>query len=95
MLQASDSCSESESKTRVHHKQYSSIVSSEESGLIWNGHITIASSLVHAQFRGVRSRLNSEAKELSRIICSRCRQKAYEECRKCKIYLLINRIASE
>ena len=39
-------------------------------------------------------RMNSEIRELNRIVCSQCVEKEYEKCRSCRIYLLINSIAS-
>lgn len=41
-----------------------------------------------------RSEMNSEIKELNRIICKECDEKDYEECRNCKVYQLINKIAA-
>jgi hypothetical protein len=37
--------------------------------------------------------MNSEIRELNRMICSQCNEKEYEKCKFCKVYLLINRIA--
>jgi hypothetical protein len=39
--------------------------------------------------------MNSEIKELNRIICKRCVEKDYEKCRDCKVYKLINKIATQ
>lgn len=39
--------------------------------------------------------LNSEIKELNRIICNQCDEKDYEKCKKCKVYQLINKIATQ
>ena len=39
--------------------------------------------------------MDSEVRELNRIICSRCDEKEYDKCKGCRIYLLINRIATE
>jgi hypothetical protein len=36
----------------------------------------------------------SEVMELNRIVCNRCEQKDYEKCKSCRIYTLINKIAS-
>ncbi len=38
--------------------------------------------------------MSSEVTELNRIICNRCDEREYEKCRECKIYLLVNKIAS-
>ncbi|MGQ9640650.1 MAG: hypothetical protein ACUVUF_00810 [Candidatus Bathycorpusculaceae bacterium] len=43
--------------------------------------------------RGGKS-LNSEIKELNRIICKQCDEKDYEKCKSCRIYQLINKIAT-
>jgi hypothetical protein len=37
--------------------------------------------------------MNSEIRELNRMICNQCDEKEYEKCKFCKVYLLINRIA--
>ena len=39
--------------------------------------------------------MNAEIKELNRMICKNCDVKDYRECRKCRIYQLINRIATQ
>jgi hypothetical protein len=39
--------------------------------------------------------MNSEVRELNRVICNRCDEKEYEKCRSCRIYLLVNRIAAK
>ncbi|MEM3442918.1 MAG: hypothetical protein QW667_05680 [Candidatus Bathyarchaeia archaeon] len=38
--------------------------------------------------------MNAEIKELNRIICKGCDEKNYEKCRGCRIYYLINRLAT-
>jgi hypothetical protein len=38
--------------------------------------------------------MNSELRELNRVICNRCDQKDYEKCRACRIYQLVNRIVA-
>jgi len=37
--------------------------------------------------------MDSEIKELNRMICNRCDEKEYEKCQACKIYMLVNKIA--
>jgi hypothetical protein len=37
--------------------------------------------------------MNSEIKELNRIICNDCDEKEYEKCQCCKIHRLVNKIA--
>jgi hypothetical protein len=37
--------------------------------------------------------VNSEIKELNRLICKQCDEKDYEKCKNCKVYQLINKIA--
>jgi hypothetical protein len=39
--------------------------------------------------------MNSEIKELNRIICKQCDEKDYEKCKNCKVYQLINKIATQ
>ncbi|MGQ9507201.1 MAG: hypothetical protein ACUVTB_05010 [Candidatus Bathycorpusculaceae bacterium] len=39
--------------------------------------------------------MNSEIKELNRIICKQCDEKDYEKCKSCKVYQLINKIATQ
>jgi hypothetical protein len=39
--------------------------------------------------------MNSELRELNRIICNQCDGKEYEKCRFCKVYLLVSRIAAQ
>jgi len=39
--------------------------------------------------------MNAELKELSRFICRKCDKTKYEECKKCKVYKLINSLASK
>ena len=39
--------------------------------------------------------MNIEIRELNRMICRNCDVKDYSECRECKIYQLINRIAAK
>ena len=41
------------------------------------------------------SEMNSEIKELNRIICKPCDEKDYEKCKSCKIYRLVNKIAAQ
>ncbi|MGB9756212.1 MAG: hypothetical protein ACPLVJ_00300 [Candidatus Bathyarchaeales archaeon] len=43
----------------------------------------------------LRIAMNSELKELNRIICKQCDEKDYEKCKNCKIYQLINKIAMQ
>jgi len=38
--------------------------------------------------------MNSEIRELNRIIYNQCGEKEYDKCRFYKVYLLINRIAA-
>lgn len=38
--------------------------------------------------------MESEIKELSRIVCNKCEEKEYEKCCSCRIYFLVNRIAT-
>ncbi|MEM2971758.1 MAG: hypothetical protein QW270_04975 [Candidatus Bathyarchaeia archaeon] len=38
---------------------------------------------------------NSEIKELNRLICKQCNEKEYEKCKNCKVYQLINKIATQ
>ena len=40
------------------------------------------------------AKMNSEIKELNRMICRECDEKDYETCRNCKVYQLINKIAA-
>ena len=35
----------------------------------------------------------TEIKELNRMMCKECVEKAYEKCRACKVYRLVNKIA--
>lgn len=39
--------------------------------------------------------MDSEIRELNRIVCGNCEEREYEKCRFCKIYLLINKIAAQ
>lgn len=39
--------------------------------------------------------LESEIKELNRLLCNNCKQKSYEDCRGCRVYQLINKILIE
>jgi len=39
--------------------------------------------------------MNSEIRELNRIIYNQCDEKEYEKCKCWKVYLLINRIAAQ
>jgi len=36
--------------------------------------------------------MNSEIRELNRIICKGCAEKEYEKCKSCRVYLLINKM---
>jgi len=38
--------------------------------------------------------MKPEVKELNKIICRSCSEKEYEKCKFCKVYSLINSIAS-
>jgi hypothetical protein len=38
--------------------------------------------------------MTTEIKELNRIICNQCDEKNYEKCRTCKVYQLVNKIAT-
>jgi len=40
------------------------------------------------------TKMNSEIKELNRMICKKCDEKDYETCRDCKVFQLINKIAA-
>lgn len=44
--------------------------------------------------KGVKE-MNPEIRELNRMICKNCDVKGYDECKKCKVYQLINRIAGQ
>jgi len=37
----------------------------------------------------------TEIKELNRMMCRECVEKAYEKCKSCKVYRLVNRIAGQ
>jgi hypothetical protein len=39
--------------------------------------------------------MDPEIRELNRLICNQCEEKAYEKCKGCKVYVLINRIADK
>jgi len=39
--------------------------------------------------------MNHEIKELNRMICRDCNVKGYDECKNCRIYQLINKIATQ
>ncbi len=38
--------------------------------------------------------MSTEIKELNRMICKQCDEKDYEKCRSCKVYQLVNKIAT-
>ena len=37
----------------------------------------------------------TEIKELNRMMCKECPEKAYEKCKSCKVYKLVNKIAGQ
>jgi hypothetical protein len=39
--------------------------------------------------------LESEIKELNRMLCNNCKQKSYEDCKGCRVYQLVNKILVE
>jgi hypothetical protein len=39
--------------------------------------------------------LNSDIRELNRMICNQCEEREYEKCKLCKVYQLVNRIAEQ
>ena len=39
--------------------------------------------------------MNAELKELNRLLCRECSKTKYEECKNCKVYKLINSLASK
>jgi len=39
--------------------------------------------------------MNTEIKELNRMICNQCEEKDYEKCKVCKVYQLVNKIATQ
>jgi len=39
--------------------------------------------------------MNSEIKELNRILCRNCDVADYEKCKHCKVYRLINKIVAQ
>ena len=39
--------------------------------------------------------MTTEIKKLNRIICNQCEEKEYEKCRTCKVYQLVNKIATQ
>lgn len=41
------------------------------------------------------NKMNAEIKELNRMICKNCDVKDYKDCKKCRVYQLINKIASQ
>jgi hypothetical protein len=45
--------------------------------------------------RGRGLLMNSEIRELNRMICNQCDEKEYEKCKGCKVYRLVNRIAEQ
>jgi hypothetical protein len=38
--------------------------------------------------------MNSEIKELNKIICGQCDEKEYEKCRNCRVYQLVNKLVA-
>lgn len=34
--------------------------------------------------------MNSEIKELNKLLCKHCEEKEYEKCHSCKVYQLVN-----
>ncbi|MEM3565746.1 MAG: hypothetical protein QXK18_02605 [Candidatus Bathyarchaeia archaeon] len=39
--------------------------------------------------------MNSEIKELNRIICRQCDEKEYDKCKNCKVYQLVNKLVAQ
>jgi hypothetical protein len=39
--------------------------------------------------------MNSEIRELNRMLCKECDEKEYEKCRTCKVYKIVNKIAGQ
>lgn len=39
--------------------------------------------------------MNSEIRELNRLICNECDEREYEKCKNCRIYKLVNKIATQ
>lgn len=39
--------------------------------------------------------MQTEIKELNRLICNQCEEKEYEKCQGCRIYRLVNKIAAQ
>ena len=39
--------------------------------------------------------MNAEIKELNRLVCKNCNVKNYNECKECRIYQLVNKLASQ
>jgi hypothetical protein len=39
--------------------------------------------------------MDSEIRELNRIICKDCDEKEYEKCKDCKVYRLVNKIVEK
>jgi hypothetical protein len=39
--------------------------------------------------------MSTEIKELNRMICNQCEEKDYEKCKACKVYQLVNKIATQ
>jgi len=39
--------------------------------------------------------MNAELKELNRLLCKNCDKTKYEDCKRCRVYQLINSLASK
>ncbi len=39
--------------------------------------------------------MQSEIKELNRIVCNQCDEREYEKCRCCRIYRLVNSVVEQ
>jgi hypothetical protein len=39
--------------------------------------------------------MGTEIRELNRLICNQCDEKEYERCKICKVYQLVNKIATQ
>lgn len=67
--------------------------------LQWNISISEHSILPNLPFsfrwRTEGDRMDSEIRELNRIICKDCDEKEYEKCKDCKVYRLVNKIVEK
>jgi len=52
------------------------------------------SRILSHQIYPIGEPMNNEVKELNKLLCENCVERNYENCKSCKVYILVNSLVS-